>query len=72
MDLLEEDDAELLKYTTKDSWSLIDLNRLRGDGIQGKIKLSREMVSYMEKFDMMLIPPATKYMEPNYMPNNKE
>ena len=72
VDLLEEDDAELLKYTTKDSWSLIDLNRLRGDGIQGKIKLSREMVSYMEKFDMMLIPPATKYMEPNYMPNNKE
>lgn len=66
MDFLEEEDAELLKCTTKDSWSLIDLNRLRADGLHGRIKLSKEMVSYMQKFDMMLIPPATKNMELNY------
>lgn len=71
VDFLEADDAELLKYTTKDLWSLIDLNRLREQAMQGKIKLSKEMMSYMQKFDMMLIPPATKYMEPNYLPKIK-
>jgi len=68
VDLLEEEDAELLKYTLTDSWSLIDLNRLRKDAVEGRMKLSKEMMAYMQKFDMMLIPPATKYMEPNYLP----
>ncbi|OWK70687.1 hypothetical protein [Pedobacter sp. AJM] len=65
VDLLEEADAELLKYTTAASWSLIDLNRLRNDAKQGKLKLSEAMRSYMEHYDMMLIPPATPSMTPN-------
>ena len=65
VDLLEEADAELLKYTTTASWSLIDLNRLRNDAKQGKLKLSEAMRSYMEHYDMMLISPATPSMTPN-------
>ncbi|RZJ63935.1 MAG: hypothetical protein EOO45_19745 [Flavobacterium sp.] len=71
-DLLEEEDAELLRYTTKDSWSLVDLKRLGEDGRAGRIKLSQLMRSYMQKYDMMLIPPATKYMEPNFLPQKEK
>ena len=72
LDLLEDEDAQLLKYTTKDSWSLIDLNRLKKESQQGEFKLSKTMLSYIEKFDMMLIPPATKSMELNIHPYKNE
>ncbi|TDO23831.1 hypothetical protein [Pedobacter duraquae] len=71
LDLLEKDDAELLEFTSNDSWSVIDLARLKKEMEQGKIKLSIEMISYAQKFDMMLIPPATKYMEPNFNVSDK-
>jgi hypothetical protein len=64
-DELEPEDEALLKYTTKDSWSLINLKQLSIDGWQGKIKLSSSMQGYIEKYDMMLIPPATKRMKAN-------
>lgn len=68
-DELEPEDEALLKYTTKDSWSLINLKQLFIDGWQGKIKLSPSMQDYIKKYDMMLIPPATKRMEPNIIGN---
>jgi len=65
-DELDPDDSQLLKYTDEKSWSLINLKQLAKDGWEGKIKLSKTMQNYMQKYDMMLIPPATKRMEPNY------
>lgn len=65
-DELDPDDAQLLRYTDEKSWSLINLKQLATDGWKGKIKLSKTMQDYIAKYDMMLIPPATKRMEPNY------
>lgn len=67
-DLLDPEDADLLKYTNQESWSLIDLSKLKRDSWSGKIKLSSGMQSYIQKFDMMLIPPATKPNTINYNP----
>ena len=65
-DLLEPEDEEILKYTNKNSWSLIDLKKLEKDALMGKIKLSSGTLNYAKRYDMMLIPPATKKMIPNY------
>lgn len=65
-DELDPDDSQLLKYTDEKSWSLINLKQLATDGWKGKIKLSKTIRNYIQKYDMMLIPPATKRMKPNY------
>jgi hypothetical protein len=63
---MEPEDEALLKYTTKDNWSLIDLKKLAEEGWEGKIKLSKAMKGYIQKYDVMLIPPVTKRMVSNY------
>lgn len=65
-DEMEPEDGALLKYTTRDTWSLIDLKKLEAEGWQGKIKLSNAMKDYIQKYNIMLIPPITKRMLPNY------
>lgn len=66
-DLLEPEDEALLKYTNKDSWSLINLKELNKARLEGKINLSKEVIGYVQKYDMMLIPPATTRMQPNFI-----
>ncbi|SHG59921.1 hypothetical protein [Pedobacter caeni] len=66
-DLLEPEDEALLKYTNKDSWSLINLKQLNEARLEGKINLSKEVIGYIQKYDMMLIPPATTRMQPNFI-----
>eukprot|EP01133_Synstelium_polycarpum_P011738 gene11738-13698_t len=66
-DLLEPEDKELLKYTEENSWSLIDLKKLEIARWQGRIKLSKTVREYIERYDMILIPPATKRMQSNFI-----
>ena len=68
-DELDLNDLQLLKYTDEKSWSLINLKQLAKDGWEGKIKLSQIMQDYIQKYDMMMIPPATKRMGHNYSPD---
>lgn len=65
-DLAEEEDKELLKYASQDQWTVIDLCKLEELSIQNSIKLSKNFVNYIEKYDAVVIPPATKYSEKIY------
>lgn len=65
-DLIEKKDFEILQFTTFDKWTVIDLRNLLKLSIDNHIILSRDIISYIEKYDAILIPPATKYSEQNY------
>ena len=65
-DLVEDEDKELLKYTSLNQWTVIDLCKLEELSIQNSIKLSKDFINYIEKYDAIVIPPATKYSEKIY------
>lgn len=62
-DVIEQEDMEILHYTTPDKWTIINLGQLQELSIQNGIKLSKDILSYIEKYDAIIIPPATKYSE---------
>ena len=43
-----------------------DLCKLEELSIQNSIKLSKDFINYIEKYDAIVIPPATKYSEKIY------
>ena len=65
-DLVEEDEKDLLKYAFTDQWTIIDLDKLKELSIQHSIQLSKNIVSYIQKYDAIVIPPVTKYSEKIY------
>ncbi|MDV2446413.1 hypothetical protein CMU93_02730 [Elizabethkingia anophelis] len=65
-DLVEDTEKELLKYSSPDQWTVIDLYKLEELSIRNNIKLNKDFVSYIEKYDAIVIPPATKYSEKIY------
>lgn len=65
-DMIEKDDSEILEFTAPKNWSLIDLKELVKLSIEHGIKLNKNVTSYTQKYDAILVPPATKYSEKNY------
>lgn len=62
-DFTEDEDKELLKYAFPDQWTVIDLKKLNELSIKHSIPLHKTIISYIQKYDAMVIPPATKYSE---------
>lgn len=62
-DLTEDEDKELLKYAFADQWTVVDLNMLKELSIKRNIRLNHSIVGYIQKYDAIVIPPATKYSE---------
>ncbi len=62
-DVIEQEDMEILNFTTPDKWTIINLGQLQELSIQNGIKLSKDILSYIEKYDAIIIPTATKYSE---------
>lgn len=62
-DLIEDEDKELLKYAFPDQWTVVDLDKLKELSIKHNIQLNNTIVSYIQKYDAIVIPPATKYSE---------
>lgn len=65
-DAIEEEDSEILQFTTSDKWTIIDLKELFKLSIDNHISLDKNIIGYIERYDAILIPPATKYSEKNY------
>lgn len=65
-DVIEKDDLEILEFTAPDKWTLINLNELFKLSVVNGISLSKNITTYVEKYDAILIPPVTKYSEKNY------
>ncbi|QES91047.1 hypothetical protein [Rhizosphaericola mali] len=65
-DVIDEEDTEILKFTKPDKWTFINLNELEELSIEKNIKIDDTIKGYIQKFDAILIPPATKESEKNY------
>lgn len=65
-DIIEKNDEEILKYTKPDEWTFIDLKELEKLSIENKVKLTEIIKEYIQKYDAILIPPATKKSKKNY------
>ncbi len=65
-DVSEEEDRELLEYAYSDQWTVIDLKKLKELSIRNNIQLSQSTNSYIQKYDAVIIPPATDYSEKIY------
>lgn len=65
-DLVEEEEKDLLKYSYTDKWTVIDLNKLKKLSIQTNSQVSESILSYMQKYDAIVLPPQTKYSEKIY------
>ncbi len=62
-DLMEEDEKEFLKYAFPDRWTIVDLDKLKELSIQYNVQLNQNLVSYIQKYNAIVIPPVTKYSE---------
>lgn len=65
-DILEKEDSEILQFTNLNKWTIIDLKELFKLSIDNHISLNKEITSYIEKYDAILVPPGTQYSEKNY------
>ncbi|GEM_PF-1294782 len=60
-DVADEESKELLGCVDSNQWTVIDLNKLKTLSIRYNITLSKNINSYIQKYDAILIPPETKY-----------
>ncbi len=65
-DVIEKEDVDILEFTKSNTWTLINLKELFQLSINNKIRLSKDINDYIEKYDAILIPPTTKYSTKNY------
>lgn len=61
LDTIEEENKILLSYTSPTNWTFIDLHTIKQLSIEQKIQLPQTIIVYLQKFDALLIPPATQY-----------